>query len=141
MAKTVVALYESFPVARRAVEELKAAGIPDRSISIAAHDRDERYARELGVKQRHDSKADDGAGTGATAGAVIGGSAGLLAGCWRFRASARSSPPGRSSRPSPAPASAPRPAASSADSSASAFPRSTRTAMPRASAAAARSSP
>jgi stress response protein YsnF len=80
MTKTVVALYESFSAARRAVEELKAAGIPDSSISIAAHDRDERYARELGVEQRHDSKADDGAGTGATAGAVIGGGAGLLAG-------------------------------------------------------------
>jgi stress response protein YsnF len=79
MSKTVVALYESFPAARRAVEALKAAGIPDRSISLAAHDRDKRYARELGV-ERHDSKADDGAGTGATAGAVLGGGAGLLAG-------------------------------------------------------------
>jgi hypothetical protein len=80
MTKTVVALFNSFPEAQRAVADLKSAGIRDHDVSLVAHDHDERWGREHGLKRVGDTKADEGAGTGATIGAALGGGAGLLAG-------------------------------------------------------------
>lgn len=67
--RTVTGLFDDYEDARRAVDELEAAGVPSDDISIVSNNvaGDRSYAAE-------------GAGTGAGAGAVIGGAGGLLAG-------------------------------------------------------------
>ncbi|MDO9384299.1 MAG: hypothetical protein Q7T86_15720 [Hyphomicrobiaceae bacterium] len=74
--RTVSRLFDSYELARQAVADLKADGIPESDISLVSNN----------VDKRHDSDADgvddraEGAGTGAGVGATLGGAAGLLTG-------------------------------------------------------------
>jgi len=72
MTQTLTGLFDQYDDARRAVQDLEAAGVPHRDISIVANN-----AR--GVHPGTAAAADD-AGTGAGIGAAVGGVGGLLAG-------------------------------------------------------------
>jgi stress response protein YsnF len=85
MTSTVIALYDDLHVAERVVRELRDQGIPDRDISLVAHDAAGEYGRTLGQKTgttKGRKKKDEGsaAGTGAGIGAAVGGLGGLLVG-------------------------------------------------------------
>lgn len=73
MTKTVTGLFDSYPDASSAVDQLKAAGISDSDISIVSNNSDGRYNDD-------DDDAAEGAGTGAGIGAAVGGVGGLLTG-------------------------------------------------------------
>ena len=67
--RNLTGLYNSYDDAKRAVEGLEAAGIPEADISIVASD-----------AEGHHTAAGKDAGAGAAVGGVAGGAAGLLAG-------------------------------------------------------------
>lgn len=73
MTQTITGLFDRYDDARRAVQDLEAAGVAHRDISIVGHD-----------KRGHDGNvakpAAEDAGTGAGIGATVGGVGGLLAG-------------------------------------------------------------
>jgi hypothetical protein len=73
MTKTVTGLFDTYSDATSAVDQLKAAGIPDSDISIVSNNSDGRYTD-------NDGDAAEGAGTGAGIGAAVGGVGGLLTG-------------------------------------------------------------
>jgi hypothetical protein len=73
MTQTITGLFDSYDDARRAVQDLEAAGVPHRDISIVGHDRHHQPGKTL------DPAVQD-AGTGAGIGATLGGVGGLLAG-------------------------------------------------------------
>lgn len=74
MTKTITALYDTYPAATTAVQELEAAGVPHSEISIVANNSDS------GHKAGRASDAADDAGKGAGLGAAVGGIGGLLTG-------------------------------------------------------------
>src|ERR1700712_2524480 len=75
MTQTLTGLFDQYDDARRAVQDLEAAGVPHRDISIVANSASGAHEREpVG------SAAGDDAGTGAGIGAAVGGVGGLLAG-------------------------------------------------------------
>src|SRR5690242_15621113 len=78
--KTIVALYDDFRDATRAVRELERGGFPHKDISLVANNAGQRWGeRGESLRDDDDTYAAEGAGTGATIGAVAGGAAGLLA--------------------------------------------------------------
>src|SRR5689334_12297630 len=93
MTVTISRLYDDYALATQVVQDLEAAGLPSRDISIVANNSDNWY-RETKPTDRVGSKrtkrldrdrdgTDDrveGAEAGAGIGAVVGGAAGLLAG-------------------------------------------------------------
>jgi uncharacterized protein (TIGR02271 family) len=83
-SKTIVALYDNFPEARQAIQDLEGAGIPHDDISLVAKDggaeQDPSGATTAAADKTETTHASTGAGTGATIGTVLGGGAGLLAG-------------------------------------------------------------
>lgn len=72
MTQTLVALYDSFDQARKAVEELVQAGVSRDKISLVAHNTDNLYTNQIGG-----ADGDVEAGEGASFGAVVGGLIGL----------------------------------------------------------------
>lgn len=77
MAQTIVGLYDTFDQARSTVEDLVSSGFDRDSISLVAHDADQRYAQEYGARSPDDDMTEEGVVGGGVAGAVIGGIAGL----------------------------------------------------------------
>ena len=80
MTVTISRLYDSYPEAQRAVQNLETGGVPHGDISIVANNSDGWFD---GKKDRDGDGVDDraeSAGTGAGIGAGLGGAAGLLAG-------------------------------------------------------------
>lgn len=76
MTTTITGLFDTYDDARRAVQDLEAAGVPHRDISLVANNvRGEHADRD----QAADAAGDD-AGKGAGIGATLGGVGGLLAG-------------------------------------------------------------
>jgi len=73
MTQTLTGLFDRYDDARRAVQDLEAAGVAHRDISIVANDASGAHRDQL------DPAAQD-AGTGAGIGAAVGGLSGLLAG-------------------------------------------------------------
>jgi hypothetical protein len=73
MTQTITGLFDDHEAARRAVQDLEAAGVPHRDISIVGHDH-----RGTGEDTANDASKD--AGTGAGIGAAVGGLGGLLTG-------------------------------------------------------------
>jgi uncharacterized protein (TIGR02271 family) len=84
MTKTVIALYDNFDDARRAVESLVDAGITRDNISIVANDTSGQYGRYLGdgdmMTDDDDVSAGEGAGFGAVIGTLVGLGAALIPG-------------------------------------------------------------
>jgi len=75
MTQTLTGLFDQYDDARRAVQDLEAAGVPHRDISIVANN-----ARGVHSGTAAASDAGEDAGTGAGIGAAVGGVGGLLAG-------------------------------------------------------------
>ena len=73
MTQTITGMFDRYDDARRAVQDLEAAGVPHRDISIVGHDKHGAHGDAA------DAAADD-AGKGAGIGAAVGGVGGLLAG-------------------------------------------------------------
>jgi len=84
MTRTVVALYDDFRDASRAVQDLTQSGFSRSNISLVAGDPRGEYGRYLGTTETgaHMETSDvaEGAGVGAGVGAVLGGLGGLLVG-------------------------------------------------------------
>jgi uncharacterized membrane protein len=86
MAKTVVALYDSFDDARSAVEALVDGGFERSDISLVANDASGKYAaiydtsRSDAAIQDEDVSAGEGAGFGAVVGALVGLGVALIPG-------------------------------------------------------------
>ncbi|TPG52045.1 general stress protein [Sphingomonas glacialis] len=78
MTQTITGLFDHYDDARRAVQDLEAAGVAHRDISIVGHDKGEHVGKER-VGDVADPAAED-AGKGAGIGATVGGVGGLLAG-------------------------------------------------------------
>ena len=78
MTQTITGLFDHYDDARRAVQNLEAAGVAHRDISIVGHDRGEQVGHDR-VGDVADPAAQD-AGKGAEIGAAVGGVGGLLAG-------------------------------------------------------------
>lgn len=76
-SRTITGLFDTYDDAKSAVNDIEAAGIPHRDISIVANNIDNRYTV---AGEARPSKAVKGAEAGATYGGVVGGGAGLLAG-------------------------------------------------------------
>lgn len=75
MTQTITGLFDQYDDARRAVQDLEAAGIAHRDISIVGHD------KHGAVADRDTAEAaSEDAGIGAGLGAAVGGVGGLLAG-------------------------------------------------------------
>lgn len=72
--KTVMAVYDSRPQARRAVEALISQGFTREEVSLLAGGKGEEVLHDLDHPEEHN------AGTGATTGGVLGGLGGLLLG-------------------------------------------------------------
>jgi len=77
MAKTVVALYDDFDDARRAVEALVDAGFNRGDVSLVANDANGKYAEYV---NDNDVSAGEGAGFGAVVGALVGLGVALIPG-------------------------------------------------------------
>jgi hypothetical protein len=73
MTTTVTGLFDDYPDAQAAVQELKAAGIRESDISIVANNTEGRYGDDA-------SGAAEGASAGAGLGILAGGAGGLLTG-------------------------------------------------------------
>ncbi len=73
MTQTLTGLFDHYDDARRAVQDLEAAGVAHRDISIVGHD------KRTAAGDMADPAAQD-AGAGAGIGAAVGGVGGLLAG-------------------------------------------------------------
>ncbi|MET3827753.1 hypothetical protein ABIC16_003446 [Sphingomonas sp. PvP055] len=76
MTQTITGLFEHYDDARRAVQDLEAAGIAHRDVSIVGHD---KHGDSPRTSDAGEAAAED-AGTGAGLGAAVGGVGGLLAG-------------------------------------------------------------
>ena len=78
MTQTITGLFDHYDDARRAVQDLEAAGVPHSDISIVGHDKGEHVGtgRADDVAEPAAEDASKGAGIGAT----VGGVGGLLAG-------------------------------------------------------------
>lgn len=72
MTKTVTGLFDTYSDATAAVDQLKAAGISERDISIVSNNADGRH--------KGDNDVAEDAGAGAGIGAAVGGVGGLLTG-------------------------------------------------------------
>lgn len=72
------AVYDTHAQAERAVADLRAAGVSDRSISVVHKTDDGKVKGDDHSKEHHDTKA-SGAGKGAAVGAGVGAIAGLAA--------------------------------------------------------------
>src|SRR5215207_925142 len=79
MNKTIVALYEDFPTARRVVEDLVDAGFSRDTISLMANDASGEYAGYLDADSE-DISAGEGAGFGAIVGTLVGLGVALIPG-------------------------------------------------------------
>ena len=77
MTQTLTGLFDRYDDARRAVQDLEAAGVPHRDISLVANN--SRGDHAVNGEHTADAAADD-AGKGAGLGATLGGVGGLLAG-------------------------------------------------------------
>ncbi len=78
MTKTLTGLFDHYDDARRAVQDLEAAGVPYRDISIVGNNANGAHAGEpVGAEA---AAAGEDAGKGAGIGATVGGGVGLLAG-------------------------------------------------------------
>ncbi|MDQ2762770.1 MAG: hypothetical protein M3Y22_04580 [Pseudomonadota bacterium] len=77
MTQTLTGLFDSYDDAGRAVQDLEAAGVPHRDVSIVGHDK--THQGTDGVSNVAEPAAQD-AGKGAEIGATVGGVGGLLAG-------------------------------------------------------------
>lgn len=75
--QTLTGLFDRYDDARRAVQDLEAAGVPHRDISIVANNAHGEHDRNAGAVA---GDAGEDAGKGAGVGAAIGGVGGLLAG-------------------------------------------------------------
>lgn len=75
MASTIVGLFDTFPAAQSAVQDLVSTGIPREEISLTSNNATGEHALE-----GHGNHAGSGAATGAGIGAVVGGIGGVLAG-------------------------------------------------------------
>ncbi|WP_010160710.1 MULTISPECIES: general stress protein [unclassified Sphingomonas] len=75
MTQTITGLFDQYDDARRAVQDLEAAGIAHRDISIVGHDKHGTVADRDTAEA-----ASEDAGIGAGLGAAVGGVGGLLAG-------------------------------------------------------------
>jgi hypothetical protein len=73
MTQTITGLFDHYDDARRAVQDLEAAGVAHRDISIVGHDKRDAAGNVA-------EPAAEDAGTGAGIGAAVGGVGGLLAG-------------------------------------------------------------
>lgn len=87
MARTVVAIYETFQSANNAVRELVDIGVPRDNISLIANNARGEYGYQGATMEEVDTDSDTvadetgaGAGVGAGIGAAIGGIGGLLVG-------------------------------------------------------------
>jgi len=78
MTQTITGLFDHYDDARRAVQDLEAAGVAHRDISIVGHDK-RNATGPNGTGDVAEPAAED-AGTGAGIGAAVGGVGGLLAG-------------------------------------------------------------
>ena len=77
MTQTLTGLFDSYDDARRAVQDLEAAGVAHRDISLVANN---AHGDHLADGQRPATAAGEDAGKGAGIGATLGGVGGLLAG-------------------------------------------------------------
>ncbi len=75
MTQTLTGLFDQYDDARRAVQDLEAAGVPHRDVSIVANNASGAHSADAAA-----SEAGEDAGTGAGIGAAVGGVGGLLAG-------------------------------------------------------------
>ena len=75
MTQTLTGLFDQYDDARRAVQDLEAAGVPHRDVSIVANNAAGTHATNATA-----SEAGEDAGKGAGIGAAVGGVGGLLAG-------------------------------------------------------------
>ncbi|MFO7321294.1 MAG: general stress protein [Chloroflexota bacterium] len=83
MARTIVALYDNFDIAKRAVQELVDAGFDRENISLVANDASGEYSRSYVERQdveNDDVSAAEGAGFGAVVGALVGLGVALIPG-------------------------------------------------------------
>jgi hypothetical protein len=78
MTQTLTGLFDRYEDARRAVQDLEAAGVAHRDISIVGHDGADRTGTADGEDTGEAASEDAGAGAGL--GAAVGGIGGLLAG-------------------------------------------------------------
>lgn len=76
MTKAVYCLTESETQAEQILNDLQAAGLPGKDISVLWPDGNKRF----GLSHENETKAPEGATTGATTGGVVGGLLGWLAG-------------------------------------------------------------
>lgn len=74
MTQTLTGLFDQYDDARRAVQDLEAAGVPHRDVSIVANNARGAHKAEVAAEAGED------AGKGAGIGAAVGGVGGLLAG-------------------------------------------------------------
>jgi uncharacterized membrane protein len=77
MSKTVVGLFDTYPVAQNVVQELMDSGIRREDISVVAN---ENAVGRDRTTETTGTAASEGAGAGAVGGTVIGGALGLLVG-------------------------------------------------------------
>ena len=75
MTQTLTGLFDQYDDARRAVQDLEAAGVPHRDVSIVANNAAGTHSGNAAA-----SEAGEEAGKGAGIGAAVGGVGGLLAG-------------------------------------------------------------
>jgi uncharacterized protein (TIGR02271 family) len=78
MASTIVGLFDTFPAAQAAVQDLVSTGIPRDDISLTSNNATGEHTLE--GHAGHGNHAGSGAATGAGIGAVVGGVGGVLAG-------------------------------------------------------------
>lgn len=79
MTQTLTGLFDSYDDGRRAVQDLEAAGVPHRDISLVANNAHGQLDH-LHRNGDDDNKAGEGASTGTGVGLALGGAGGLLAG-------------------------------------------------------------
>jgi len=85
MASTIVGLFDTFPAAQSAVQDLVSTGIPREDISLTSNNATgehtlEGHTGEGHTGEGHGNHAGSAAATGAGIGAVVGGIGGVLAG-------------------------------------------------------------
>ena len=80
MTMTITGLFDRYDDARRAVQDLEAAGVPHRDVSIVGHDGADRTGTTHAHANDTEDAASEDAGAGAGIGAAVGGIGGLLAG-------------------------------------------------------------
>lgn len=79
MASTIVGLFDTFPAAQSAVQDLVSTGIPRDHISLTSSNTTGEHRLEGDTGAEHGTHAGTGAATGAGIGAVVGGVGGVLA--------------------------------------------------------------